>query len=279
MIQIGGYRTVKPTMAEIGLLQGRWREHSRYQGCVGHWLLNESAGLNVFDLSGMGNNGSLVNSPTWGTSTRGSSLSFDGTSQYGNLGAALNLRMTGALTYAVWFRTTSGSLADRIAIARRASDSAAQWVANLEFTSGAALSLWVSSGSAVQSSGNSATGLNNGIWHLGVGTYTPSVSLKVYVDGRLANTNTTSIYASLNNITVAASIGARIGPSLYFPGEIGEARMYNRALSDVEIQSLYYEPFLEFTRANEIVSRSYFFIAPSGGASANVSRYYYTMNN
>lgn len=58
---------------------------TRDQGLVGYWTFDEGSGTTAYDYSGKGNNGTLVSSPTWQTSTNckvGGCLSFDGTTKY-----------------------------------------------------------------------------------------------------------------------------------------------------------------------------------------------------
>ena len=61
------------------------------------------------DISRGGNNGTLVNGPTF-SSTNGGSLLFDGIDDYGDLGSNSNLNLTGPFTLSVWFRLNSASL-------------------------------------------------------------------------------------------------------------------------------------------------------------------------
>src|SRR3990167_9554249 len=52
-------------------------------GLVGYWAFDEGSGTTAGDSSGNGNNGTLVNGPTWTTGKVGSgALDFDGTNDY-----------------------------------------------------------------------------------------------------------------------------------------------------------------------------------------------------
>ena len=64
-------------------------------------------GTTLKDISGNGNNGSLVNSPTFST-TVGNMFTFNGTNQYINCGNTAPLQITVG-TVSVWMRATSGN--------------------------------------------------------------------------------------------------------------------------------------------------------------------------
>ena len=79
-------------------------------GSVGWWNLNETSGLTAADNSGSGNNGTLVNGPTWNPAGGkiGGALVFDGTDDYVNLGtdSSLNFGSSAPFTVAAWVKTT-----------------------------------------------------------------------------------------------------------------------------------------------------------------------------
>jgi uncharacterized repeat protein (TIGR01451 family) len=68
-------------------------------------------------------------------------------------------------------------------------------------------------------------------------------SKKLYIDGVLVNNLTTPV--TFNNGVNAVYIGAlmvKTSPNSYFNGQIDDVRIYNRALSDAEIQTLFNLP-------------------------------------
>ncbi|MGQ3685877.1 MAG: LamG domain-containing protein, partial [Candidatus Loosdrechtia sp.] len=75
-------------------------------------------------------------------------------------------------------------------------------------------------------------------WHHLVGVYNGS-TLKLYVNGTEVNSIAAS--GSLDTSTYPLRIGTRaVDPvNRYFKGSIDEVRVYNRALSEQEVQSLY----------------------------------------
>jgi hypothetical protein len=69
---------------------------------AGWWLGNEGSGNRLNDLSGNGNNGTLVNHTSWAPGRSGSALSFDGTDDYVNI-AADPLYKVGAIKLSIGF--------------------------------------------------------------------------------------------------------------------------------------------------------------------------------
>lgn len=89
---------------------------------------------------------------------------------------------------------------------------------------------------------NSNTALSStGTWHHIAGVYDPSTSLKLYIDGTLDATNTSSVPASIYNSSApfhvgAASDGAGSGNAL--DGLLDDVYVYGKALSGSEVTQL-----------------------------------------
>lgn len=77
---------------------------------------------------------------------------------------------------------------------------------------------------------------NDGLWHMIAGVYDGTTAF-LYVDGVLVNSR---LVAYTNTNATSVKIGAVAGAG-YFKGRIDDARMYSRALSLPEIQTLYHE--------------------------------------
>lgn len=85
----------------------------------------------------------------------------------------------------------------------------------------------------------SSGSINNNIWHHLVGTYDGS-TVKLYIDGTSAGSTaeagTGVIYYQPGGIAIGRDGD---NPGKYFSGLIQDVRIYNRALSDSEINTLY----------------------------------------
>jgi hypothetical protein len=76
-------------------------------------------------------------------------------------------------------------------------------------------------------------------WHHMVGVYNSSTDRILYIDGvSVATSNTSVTYSGLvDNVTVGRWGDST--PDSYFPGNLDDARIYNRGLTATEIQQLY----------------------------------------
>ncbi len=72
------------------------------QGLVGYWALDETSGVVASDITGNGNDGTLVNGPVWTTGHVDNGLLFDGVNDYVNLGDPAELEGMNALTVSAW---------------------------------------------------------------------------------------------------------------------------------------------------------------------------------
>jgi hypothetical protein len=179
------------------------------------------------DLSGNGNNGTLVNIPTY-DATNGGSFSFNGTTQYAS--TPLSLGGSTAFTIAAWIKTTVGGK----------EIIATYGVANIfEFwlpTSKTAALYVYNTGTTYRLS---AALVATGSWVYCVGVYngaTPTLSM--YVNGALSNgaligTIPASVSAGASTVVIA---NANTG-SYFFNGLMGQISIYNRALSATEIST------------------------------------------
>lgn len=52
-------KVTKPTFGEI--YSSQYKQHPRYRGIVGHWIMAEGGGTKVRDISGFGNDGTFTN--------------------------------------------------------------------------------------------------------------------------------------------------------------------------------------------------------------------------
>ncbi len=81
---------------------------------VGHWTLDDGSGTTITDISGNGNDGTLVDNPTWDIAwvpgITGSALEFyglgvpGGGGDYFDCGSDASLNMTGPISIALWIR-------------------------------------------------------------------------------------------------------------------------------------------------------------------------------
>ncbi len=87
----------------IGVLLVLCLSSSDWAGVLGHWKFDDGSGLTAKDSSGKGNNGKLINGPTWVTGQIGKALKFDGVDDYVDVPNSASLNpTTGKATVSAW---------------------------------------------------------------------------------------------------------------------------------------------------------------------------------
>ena len=216
-------------------------------GLVGHWTFDGPtiSGTTVKDVSGSGNNGTMVNGPTPVAGVLGQALSFNGTSQY--VTTANSPVISAGYTMATWFKTTtsytgtnwvaligtsaqfSGAGSFEIAVGNAGGGIGADNGAFLFFLNGA--STYVN---------YSATALNDGKWHLLVGGRTAAGYPFISIDGETPIVGSTAVTGSVTeNPWYIGAKNDSGSTASYFNGSLDDVRIYNRALSATEVQQLY----------------------------------------
>jgi len=200
-------------------------------GLVGYWSFNENTGSTIFDLSGNNNNGLFLNSPTWVSGRKGRALNFNGINQGINLANNGVLNLTAAIGISCWVNITTNT-----------PNSFAR-IIDKQYNSGFVLChLSVSNQLIFGPNANfatSTTSLTANVWyHIGC-TY-DGLTVKIYVNGVLEGT--TPFIGSIGNgsSTITFGYDNTTSPNAeFFTGMLDGVRIYNRALSQQEITTLY----------------------------------------
>ena len=209
------------------------------------------SGTTWSDLSGNGNNATLINGPTY-SSAYGGSIVFDGTDDYAALGSGSLVNGLTDITLEVWFKADStgtnraliyGDANDSLSYDNGCSlryDSAGKWgggtnVIKTGLGQNGAANI-SSSANAIESSSNiQTTG-----WTCITVTADVGSSISLYKNGQL-DTPTYSISnkeTSISNCTnfVIGKDGGGSSGGNYWDGSISIVRVYNRVLSASEVQ-------------------------------------------
>ena len=199
------------------------------------------------DLSGNGNTGTLVGTPTY-LYYSGGLLSFSGAAQY--VTTPLVQTSVTAYTISVWFNTTSTTQSMTM-VGDRGSGAGVSVVVGI----GGALGYGGSSGNlfvCVNSNGYivpiyTPAAYNDAKWHNVVGVFDqPSgtitySSLKLYVDGQLATTTNGTSLGSSTSSPITGLGGTIIGNSpatfstTYYTGLMSAVLIYNAALTAAQV--------------------------------------------
>jgi hypothetical protein len=207
-------------------------------GLVAAYAFSEGSGTTTADATGKGHTGTLLGSATFTTAGKyGKGLSLNGSTAYVDLGNAADLQITGSMTWSAWIYATANPADDGQIIAK--SNSAGWQFKTSPDTGQQTFGVGVSPSSSSLTQRYSNTVRQLSTWYHVAGVYDAAgATLNIYVNGVLDNgvlrgTIPTSQY---NNAGEQVVIGRRTG-GYYLQGTIDELRLYNRALSQTEIQA------------------------------------------
>ncbi|MCR4284168.1 MAG: fibronectin type III domain-containing protein [Parcubacteria group bacterium] len=203
---------------------------------LGYWKFDETTGVTAVDNSGGGNTGTLLNSPVWTTGKVSGGLSFDGVDDAVQIadGGAFNFG-SGDFTVSAWFKTSS--IQTKNIISKYIGSG--RYAFNLQ-VGGSGLISFMSSDGASKQIGAADTPYEDGAWHHIVGVK-DSAQLTLYIDNVLKGS--TPFGGTVENSNYKTYIGARGYNNLpqdnYFPGLLDDVRIYNRALTQSDVATLY----------------------------------------
>jgi len=195
-------------------------------GLVAAYGFNEGAGTSVTDASGNGNNGA-IGTATWTAAGKfGQALTFNGSSAMVTVNDAPSLDLTTGMTLEAWvYPTAVGWWRD--VIYKGPNDIYYLMGSSNEDTPAVGGTFAVT-----EARGASSLPLNT--WTHLVGTYDGG-TLRLYVNGVQVGSQAQT--GLISTSTGALTIGGDALYGQYFAGRIDEVRMYNRALTVLEIQT------------------------------------------
>lgn len=205
-------------------------------GLVGYWKADEASG-NMSDSSGNGTTLTDTNTVAFVGGKFGNAGDFElGNSEYQYAADNAALSITGSLTLSAWIRPETISAGSYNIIAK--------WDGTNEsyrlFQNGDEIRLELdSAGNYVETT---ASNLAVSTYYQVTATYVAATA-KIFINGEMATTATTgTIPTAIGDDAGRVHIGAEDstgGAAGYYDGYIDEARIYNRALSPVEVRALY----------------------------------------
>jgi len=186
------------------------------------------------DLSGLGNNGTLTNGPTF-DSNNGGSIVFDGTNDHVLVSSNASIPYTAsARTVNIWFYTNSTSWVTNVNNLFFYGDGVAGQAFGIDMDAYPKMEVFTWGGSG-RDFVFDTTYLEVGWKNICV-TYDGSTTIIVYENGGL--TQTLTLTAACNTPSSDVYIGARrpTPTAVYYDGRIQQTSIYNRALSAAEIR-------------------------------------------
>jgi hypothetical protein len=198
-------------------------------GLVSAYSFDENGGSMAGDASGQGHPGTIAGA-TWNAAGRfGSALSFNGTNSWVTVADAASLDLTTGMTLEAWVKPTALSSWRTVVMKETAGDLAYVLYA---YDNAPRPAVYINVSGQVSTSGGTAPALN--AWTHLAATY-DGASLRLFTNGVLvSNTAKTGAMATSAN---PLRIGGNGVWGEYYSGLIDEVRVYNRALSQAEIQT------------------------------------------
>jgi len=219
------------------------------EGLVGYWSFNEGNGDTAYDYSGNGNHG-IINGASWTTGISGGALEFDGVDDYVYVGDQDTLENTDQLTISLWSKFYSfgppGSCGPNCM------PLISKWY-GLYVPGTDSYLLRQQDGEIVFAACDSdninalhcADSMNTEQWYHIAIVFNVGL-VYIFVDGgvpictdTLVNPSVTSIANSTEPFKIGDWFHTHSSNYMTFHGIMDEVRIYNRALSEAEIESLY----------------------------------------
>lgn len=181
------------------------------------------------DLSGWGNNGSLINGVGY-TEDGGGALSFDGVNDYVEVPSSASISIDNAITLSAWTYNTlayGGTSFNQI-IGKGMNDAySVYWGQSSGIIS---FRIWLD---GINRSVNSVNTIGYNVWKYLVFVYDGS-TMKIYQNGILDNSISVKGKIGLNSLSF--EVGKDPSREYYFKGNISNVRIHNRATPESEIQ-------------------------------------------
>ena len=200
-------------------------------GLVAHWKFDDGAGNTATDSVGNAHPGTIGGTANWVAGQVGGALDFDGSTNYVDIGGVQPV-ISGTFSLAMWIYardipTAAGDL--RMPLSN---DTWADRAIHVHiWPETAVFRIDTKNGTDISSN----TALQADQWYHVAGTLDAAGESKIYINGVLDNSATGN---GREYIIGPANIGAYQESSRFFNGMIDDIRIYNRILSDVEIQEI-----------------------------------------
>jgi hypothetical protein len=195
------------------------------------------------DMSGNRNSGSLVNGPTF-DSGNGGSIVFDGNNDSVNTTTNLGANPLPIHTISVWFKTSLASGKKLIGIEDQQTGILSTLNDRQIYMGNNGRIIYGVYDTAVRTITSTST-LNDNLWHQAVGVCTGANQILLYIDGILNSSGVGNGYAlyTTSYIRIASYLVGSTWPNSvfqgYYPGNIAQVQIYNRALTQTEITQNY----------------------------------------
>jgi hypothetical protein len=198
------------------------------------------SGTTWTDLSGRGNNGTLTNGPTY-SSANGGSLLFDGTNDYVSSSVIPSITTVYNTTIECFVNVTRNSAGPFVHLENTGSNGYGFGIGSVGYSSPGSNFIFETPFTFVRTSLYTFT--YDGWHHIVITAGSGNTEWRLYVNGTQSGTQFTQGVSNITSGSAYVTLGRRLEyPSTYSYGacQISNVKVYNRALSAVEIQQNYY---------------------------------------
>lgn len=220
-------------------------------GLVGRWAFDEGTSTIAHDFSGNSYNGTLVNSPVWSTGKGGSAILFNGSSNYVIANNPVNFNSNYSVSFWVYLNSIAGYGLFGNAPGNPPLTGGSGNSNNIYLNPNGTVGYFVFDG--VGKNLTSTTTLSAGRWYQVSVTHDTANSIRrLYVNGRLEHQDSFLNIQSFGKVIFSfnrSETNYYTGPLSFINGKMDDVRIYNRALSPTEVNTLY-------TQGSLIVNRS-----------------------
>lgn len=203
------------------------------EGLVAYWPFDEGTGKTAEDVTGNGHHGKFAGAPKWVDGKFGTALEFDGEEDHVVVADDAALAIEENITFMAWFSPGDVLTSRRLMVKNNSI------FVIFDFGNKDSIDFLVKPDNTFAES--TTTDWKVGEWYHFAGTF-DGKTMKVYVNGKLEG-------EAANNVPIAPSdLELWIGgddfgrPTDFFPGTIDEVRLYEKTLTEAEIQKVMETP-------------------------------------
>jgi glucose/arabinose dehydrogenase len=210
--------------------------NTQLAGLVAAYSFDEGIGNTASDSSGQGNTATLINGVAWVPGQHGKAVSFDGANDYITIPNSASTNISGtALTLSMWINPQALAGGDSVVIGKfwNTTMTSPYYQYGLELGGGNGTDFFVGTTSGTLAAYGGTTLAYNQWTYLAI-TF-DGAQVRTYVNGNLANTQ--ALAASITARGNAMNIGADASPAQFNKGLLDDLRIYNRVLTQAQIQA------------------------------------------
>jgi large repetitive protein len=227
---------------------------------VAYFPMNEGSGSAIKDSSAYHHNGTTTGSPTWIAGVEGTALSLSGTGQYATVSDTATLDITSGITLAAWVKP--GKTGTQYLIKKAVQTGTNGYELSMATTGTFFVRFnQTTSGNLYRLDSKTLYSTLLNTWVHVAATY-DGTTMRLYLNGVEDSAKARTVTIATNALALA--IGAESNGGSPFQGAMDEVRVYNRALSPVEVAALAATQYTITASAGANGS-----ITPSGAVTVN----------